>query len=112
MRLEKPPEQRDRREAGYAAMMDDTAVRKTEAQFALWGEEIRRRESRLVTPGREVRFAAVLHVDELRVMLATARAGFEALKAEPTASREPLTAEFDQACEELAAAIDQRMPPP
>ena len=92
--------------------MDDAAVRRTEAQLTLWGEEIRKREARLLTPGREARFAAVLHVDELRVMLAAARAGFEALQAAPTGSRDLLTAAFDHAWQELAAAIDQRMPPP
>jgi hypothetical protein len=93
-------------------MMDDTAVRKTEAQLTLWAEEIKEREARLLIPGREARFAAVLHVDELRVMLATARARFEALQADPTGKRDLLKSEFDHAWKELAAAIDRRMPRP
>ena len=93
-------------------MIDDAAVRRTEAQLTLWGEEIKRREASLLTPGREPRFGAVLHVDELRVMLVTARASFEALQAGPTGHRDLLTAEFDGAWKELAAAIDRRMPRP
>jgi hypothetical protein len=93
-------------------MMDDTAVRKTEAQLTLWAEEIKKREARLQTPGREARFAAVLHVDELRVMLATVRARFEALQAHPAGERDRLTSEFAHAWKDLAAAIDRRMPRP
>ena len=71
-----------------------------------------RREALLTTTGREVRFTAVLHVDELRVMLAAARARFEALQADPTGKRDLLTSEFDHAWKELAAAIDRPMPRP
>ena len=94
-------------------MMDDTAVRKTEAQLTLWsrGDQKNARLGCLI-PGREARFAAVLHVDELRVMLATARARFEALQADPTGKRVLLTSEFDDAWKELATAIGRRMPMP
>lgn len=92
--------------------MDDATVQRTEAQLALWAKEIRIREARLLPAGREPRFAAVLHVDELRVLLVTARAGFEALQAGPAGHQDLLTAEFDKAWQELAAAIGQRMPPP
>lgn len=93
-------------------MMDDAAVRRTQDQLSLWGEEIRKREARLQIPGREPRFAAVLHVDELRIMLVTAQARFQDLQADPTGPRDLLTAEFDRAWKELAAAIARRMPRP
>jgi hypothetical protein len=93
-------------------MMDDMAVRSTEAQLTLWGEEFKKREARLLPSGREPRFPAVLHVDELRVMLVTAQARFEALQACPIGHQDLLTAEFDDAWQELAVAIEQRMPPP
>lgn len=93
-------------------MLDDATVHKTEAQLTLWGEEIKRREARLLASGREPRFAAVLHVDELRVMLITARTEFEALQADPSEEGDLLTGEFDRAWKELAAAIDRRMPRP
>lgn len=92
--------------------MDNATVRRTETQLALWGEEVRRREARLLTPDRDPRFAAVLHVDELRVLLATAQARFEALQANGSKPLDLLTAEFDQAWKELAAAIDGLMPRP
>lgn len=92
--------------------MDDAGVRRTEAQLTLWGEEIERREARLLTQDREPRMVAVLHVDELRVMLVTARERFKALQAEPTVHRDLRTAEFDHAWNELAAAIDRPMPWP
>ncbi len=93
-------------------MLDDATVHKTEAQLAVWGEEIKRREARLLTPGREPRFAAVLHVDELRVMLITAQTEFEALQADPREDGDLVTGEFDRAWEELAAAIGRPMPRP
>ena len=92
--------------------MDEATVGQNDIQLALWGEEIQRREARLLTPGREPRFAAVLHVDELRVMLATAQARLKDLQAEPKGHQGLLTEEFDLAWKELAAAIDQRMPQP
>ncbi len=93
-------------------MMDDLAVRRTEAQLTLWKQEIKKREVKLQTLGREARFAAVLHVDELRVMLVTARDRFEALQAASTGNRDLLTVEFDRAWKELEAAIHRRMPRP
>jgi len=93
-------------------MMDDAAARRTEAQFALWGEEIKKREALLLTPGHEPSFAAVLHVDELRIMLVTAQTRFQDLQADPAGTQDLLTAEFDRAWKELATAIERPMPRP
>jgi hypothetical protein len=92
--------------------MDDAAVRRTQAQLTRWGEEIKRREARLLTPGREPRFEAVVHVDELRIMLVTASAGFAVLQAGSTGRHDLQADGFDHACQELAAAIAQQMPRP
>ena len=93
-------------------MMDEAAARRIEAQLALWGDEMKKREAQLQTSGHKPRFAAVLHVDELRVLLVTAQARFEALQADPTEHRDLLTAAFDRAWKELAATIDLAMPQP
>jgi len=93
-------------------VIDDAAAHRFEAQFTLWHKEIEKREARLLTPERAPRFAAVLHVDELRVLLATARARFEALQANPTGPQDLLTVQFELAWKELAAAIGRRMPRP
>ena len=92
--------------------MDDAAVFKIEAQLSLWSEQIKRLEARLQLPGRQPRFAAVLHVDELRIMLVTARARFTALRTASAEDKQKLTAEFDRAWQDLAVAIDRRMPRP
>ena len=92
--------------------MDDAAARRIQDQLSLWGEEIRKREARLQTPGREPRFAAVLHVDELRIMLVTVQTKFQELQADPTGPRDLLTAEFDRVWKELGAAMDRPMPRP
>ena len=68
-------------------MIDDAAAHRFEAQFTVWDKEIEKREARLLTPDRAPRFAAVLHVDELRVLLTTAQTKFEALQANPNKSR-------------------------
>ncbi len=92
--------------------MDEATMRKTEAQLVLWDTEIAERAARLQLPDREARFAAVVHVDELRVLLVTARVKLDALKTGDALNPNPPAAEFEAAWQELTAAFARPMPVP
>lgn len=98
------------RQPEEVAVMNERQKRRTRAQFEVWGEEIERRAAVLTTVDREVRFAALQHVDELKILHATARASFAALTESAAGEQDGLEEEFTAAWNELAAAVDRPLP--
>ena len=92
--------------------MDDKILIDTEARLGLWLAEIDRRAALLVPIAGKARFAAFQHVDELKVLHATALAGFEALRSDAAWNGAGPEAEFTAACNDLAVALRQPMPRP
>lgn len=85
-------------------------MRETEAQLDTWGAEIARRAAELAPAERKVRFAILLHIDELKILHAIASARFAALLAAIPGGQADLEREFTEAWTELAAAVDKPLP--
>lgn len=92
--------------------MDEKTLIETEARLKLWSTEIERRAAALGHDGGRVRFAALQHVDELKVLHAIALARFDALRSDAGGNRSAAEAELTVACNELAAAVSLPMPRP
>ncbi|MFH2051973.1 MAG: hypothetical protein ABIK96_05850 [bacterium] len=90
--------------------MDEHKMRETEAQLEAWSEEIDRRAAVLAPIDRMVRFAALQHIDELKVLHATARARLAALRAMAAGEQPDLEKDFAVAWNELAAAVGKPLP--
>jgi len=89
--------------------MDKHKEHEIEAQLEIWRVEIEARVVALATVDRAVPFDVLHHVDELKILLATARARFAALAAS-TGAQSGLEEEFTAAWTELAAAVGRPMP--
>lgn len=85
-------------------------MRETEAQLETWGAEIARRADILAPADRKVRFAVLQHVDELKILHATACARFADLTAAGAGGQADLEREFTEAWNELAAAVGIPLP--
>ena len=90
--------------------MDEHKMRETEAQLDTWGAEIDRRAAVLAPTDRKVRFAVLQHVDELKVLHATALARLAALRAIAAGEQPDLEKDFAEAWDELAAAVGKPLP--
>lgn len=84
----------------------------TEARLGDWSTEIERRAALLVPVAGRARFPALQHVDELKVLYATALARFDVLGSMAAGDRSGPAAELTAACDELAAALCGPMPQP
>mgnify|MGYP001259511453 CR=1 FL=1 len=90
--------------------MDEDQRRETEVQLEIWGAQIDRWAVDLATVDREVRFAALQHLDELKILHATARATFASLTAAAAGEQADLERDFTEAWNELAAAVGKALP--
>jgi hypothetical protein len=90
--------------------MDEHKKQETESQLDIWGVEIDRRAAVLAPVDRIVRFAVLQHIDELKILHATARARFAPLTAIAAGERADLEKDFADAWNELAIAVGKPLP--
>lgn len=92
--------------------MQEKLLSETEARLGVWSTEIERRAAILVPIAGKARFAALQHVDELKVLYATALASFDTLRSMAAGNRTGPAAALAAACNDLATALRGPMPRP
>ena len=96
----------------------ELAVEQMEAQLRLWGRQIGRLAANIQSTGRRARFDALLHIDELKALLAIAETTLVELKAVAATAavgdtkHARLRSDMKVAWDELAAAFNNPNPSP
>lgn len=87
-----------------------TAAKPLEAQLQRWSEKIDHLAAKTERVG-PVSFDALMHVDELKALLAIAKSKFDVFAAAPGLDQVRLEAETRQVFADLAAALKSPSPP-
>jgi hypothetical protein len=88
----------------------EAAVERMEGHLRLWRLQIDELASRTQRLGAQPRFDSLMHVDELKALLAIAQSKFDAYRAAGEAERRQLKIELKRAWDELEAALKDPKP--
>ena len=90
----------------------EAAVEQMEAQLKLWCSKIDDLAAKTQKAGVRIGFDALMYVDELKALRATAQTRFDEFRAAGDAERESIEAEMRSVWDELDAAFKKPKPPP